>query len=87
MSTSYQLIYVLFHLKYIRELLDNYVLSALCWSDTRDMIADGLTKGTIDRQALHEVMSGECKVSHDIKIWHPRAKSGEVPEQAQSTEE
>ena len=39
-----------------RELLDNKRLRALHWIDTRDMIADGLTKGSIDRKALHMVI-------------------------------
>ena len=76
---------VLFHLKYIRELLDNKVLAAMCWTDTRDMMADGLTKGTIDRQALHEAMSGLCSVGHEMKLWHSKLASTEpVPDQEQS---
>jgi hypothetical protein len=78
---------VLFHLKYVRELLDNHVLSALCWADTRDMIADGLTKGTIDRQALHEVMTGSCQVSHDMKMWHPKVRSVDTPAVEETSEE
>ena len=35
----------------MRELLDTKVLEALVWLDTRDMVADGLTKGSVDRDA------------------------------------
>ena len=56
-------------------------------ADTRDMIADGLAKGTIDRQALHEVMTGSCKVSHDMKLWHPKVRSTETPVVEESNEE
>ena len=41
---------VLCHLQYLRELLDHDVLRALIWSDNRDMIADGLTKGALNEQ-------------------------------------
>ena len=62
---------MLCHLLFIRELLDLGVLKALAWCDTRDMIADGLTKGSIDRDALHEAMEGTIKVSHEMKVWTP----------------
>ena len=57
------------HVKYLRELLDNQVLSYLVWLDTRDMISDGLTKGVIDRASLHEVMSGSMQVRYVAKAW------------------
>jgi hypothetical protein len=62
------------HLKYIRELLDNRVLEALVWIDTRDMTADGLTKGNVDRQGLHDLMSGLIKITKECKVWQPRRK-------------
>ena len=61
---------VLCHLHYLRELLDHNVLRALVWSDTRDMIADGLTKGAVDRTALHEAMSGIINMRQVCKLWH-----------------
>ena len=63
----------LIHCLYLRELLDKNVLAALVWLDTRDMSADGLTKGSVDRQALHDAMSGIIKITHDApKLWIPK---------------
>jgi hypothetical protein len=63
---------VLIHCLYIRELLDYAVLHALIWQDTRDMLADGLTKGVVDRQALHDAMDGLIKIHHECKFWRPK---------------
>ena len=60
------------HVQYVRELLDTGVLKLLIWFDTRDMFADGLTKGTVDRKALHMVMDGRLTVEHAFKVWKPR---------------
>ena len=38
------------------------VVRRLHWVDARDMLADGLTKGGIDRELLHNV-SNDCKFS------------------------
>ncbi len=62
---------VLCHLQYLRELLDNDVLKALIWSDTRDMLADGPTKGSIDREALHRMLEGIVDMKHECKWWSP----------------
>ena len=42
------------------------IIRRLHWVDIRDMLADGLTKGGIDRQMLHQV-SNNCrlKVAHE----------------------
>jgi hypothetical protein len=65
---------VLVHCLYIRELLDTNVMHALIWQDTRDMLADGLTKGAVDRQALHDAMNGDFKLQHTetMKFWRPK---------------
>ena len=47
---------LLCHIQYIRELLDKGIIQYLFWIDTRDVIADGLTKGAVDRNALHTLM-------------------------------
>ena len=60
---------LLAHVQYLRELLDLHVLHALMWMDTRDMTADGLTKGSVDRLALHLLMSGEIRIVHEPKLW------------------
>ena len=39
--------------------------------DTRDMTADGHTKGSIDRKLLLEVMSGRQQYSHATKEYKP----------------
>ncbi len=57
---------------YLRELLDAGVLKALTWQDTRDMISDGLTKGAVDRKALHDAMDGIVRVLHECKPWQPK---------------
>ena len=40
----------------MRELIDNKRLRRLWWVDTRDMISDGLNKGSIDRKAIINVL-------------------------------
>ena len=60
---------LLSHVQYLRELLDTKVLEALVWIDTRDMCADGLTKGSIDRELLHAVMGGIWTLQHEAKCW------------------
>ena len=62
---------LLAHVQYLRELLDNRTLDSLCWFDTRDMTADGLTKGAVDRSVLHLVMAGEIELHHAPKLWRP----------------
>ena len=39
------------HLLWVRELLSRGQLRGWSWIDTRDMIADGLTKGSVERAA------------------------------------
>ena len=63
---------VLIHVLYLRELLNHKVLSAIAWTDTRDMIADGLTKGTVDRRAIDELMDGWIQVNHALKVFQPK---------------
>ena len=43
---------LLSHIQYLRELLDRKVLRAMSWIDTRDMLSDGLTKGSVARDLL-----------------------------------
>ena len=57
------------HVQYLRELLDHRVLSSIVWLDTRDMTADGLTKGAVSRDLLHELMSGRMLVQHESEAW------------------
>ena len=68
------------HVQYLRELLDMNVLSALWWIDTRDMHADGLTKGSVDRKALQDFMRGQCALKHELKEWRPKMLARRPPE-------
>ena len=53
----------------LREHINVGTLSVLCWCDTRDMIADGLTKGAVDRTALDSVLNGVVEVSKPMKVF------------------
>ena len=52
------------HVLWLRDLLCSGQLKALSWEDTRDMVADGLTKGSIDRAALQAAAAGERVRNH-----------------------
>ena len=58
------------HLKWVRELIERGVLHTIAWVDTRCMVADGLTKGSIDRKVLDDAMSGDWHIV-DTKTWLP----------------
>ena len=62
---------VLSHIQYIRELLDTRVLLKIFWVDTRDMCADGLTKGSISRDAIQDIMEGKLNLLKGTKGWTP----------------
>ena len=57
------------HLLFLRELLDKDVLHGIAWVDTRDMVSDGLTKGSVNRAALHELFSGKWTIHHPHEEW------------------
>ena len=63
---------LLSHVQFLRECLDNRLLSAIVWLDTRDMYADGLTKGAVERTLLHMLMNGQVEFKHECKAWFPR---------------
>lgn len=58
---------------WLREQLKRKALNALFWSDTRTMAADGLTKGSINRQGLHEIMEGRWTLSIKLELQEPRS--------------
>ena len=68
---------VLSYIQYIRELLDTKVLQWLFWVDTRDMCADGLTKGSVSRDLIHEVMQGQLPLTKGTKGWRSSAQLSE----------
>ena len=55
------------HLFWLRELLGRAVLTRLRWTDTRDMTADGHTKGSIDRSVLRALAEGALYRAHPCK--------------------
>ena len=59
------------HISWIRELMDIGIVHNVQWCDTRDMSADGHTKGCIDRDGLLEVMSGTQSFKYDVKQFVP----------------
>ena len=62
---------MLSHVQYVRELLDRSILDCLLWFDTRDMGADGMTKGSVDRKAIVSIMSGSNVQEHPFRVWRP----------------
>jgi hypothetical protein len=50
------------HLMWLKDKSATGVIDALIWTDTRDMTADGHTKGSIKRTALHALMDGDRRV-------------------------
>jgi hypothetical protein len=65
---------LLCHVLHVRELLDNRALTSLVWLDTRDMIADGMTKGSVQRDEIHVLMSGTMRINHPAESWESRGK-------------
>ena len=57
------------HVLLLRDLLCSGHLSGLTWEDARDMIADGLTKGSIIREALQAVSSGSRTRTHTHTLY------------------
>ena len=66
---------LLSHDHYLRELLDTNVLEALIWIDTRDMIADGMTKGAVDREAIRQCLKGIWQLQHAARVWLANKKA------------
>ncbi|CAE8682255.1 unnamed protein product [Polarella glacialis] len=61
---------LLVHALKLREYLDRQQVQTVSWIDTRDMVADALNKGTIEREAVREFFSvGKWHVKHAIKSW------------------
>ena len=58
------------HLLSLRDRLRVGTLSKAWWSDTRDMLADGLTKGSVSRQQLVE-----CCDLGSYRVEHPTAST------------
>jgi hypothetical protein len=59
------------HVCWIRELLQLRLIETIQWCDTRDMTADGHTKGSIERDLLLQLMAGNQAYKHDVKRYTP----------------
>ena len=54
------------HLAWLRDVVKCAPTHVL-WVDTRDMLADPMTKGTILRTAILQAMNGFFKISHESR--------------------
>ena len=59
------------HVMYLREKLEKGVIQKIQWCDTRDMTADGHTKGCVDRKLLLDLMDGKQTFTHPVKAYEP----------------
>ena len=71
------------HISWIRELMEFGIVHSVQWCDTRDMSADGHTKGSIDRDLLLQAMEGKQKYKHDVKAFVP-FRGGTISKPVQS---
>ena len=57
------------HVIALRDKLERGILRRFWWADTRDMLADGLTKGGVCRDALVTASEqGICRVSQETAV-------------------
>ena len=68
------------HVAWIREMMALGIIENVQWCDTRDMTADGHTKGSIDRQLLLEVMAGKQQYRHGVKTHTPHRSADKYKE-------
>ena len=59
------------HVSWLRQILQLGIVDKICWCDTRDMTADGHTKGSIPRDQLLQLMDGHQKYNYEIKVHKP----------------
>ena len=59
------------HVAWIREMMQLGIVDEAQWCDTRDMTADGHTKGCIDRKMLIDLMHGIQHFNHEVKTYRP----------------
>ena len=65
---------LLIQLQWLRELLERRVLHTVAWCDTRDMISDALTKGSVDRARIHAAMDGQLIIEFAAKTWRSKVE-------------
>ena len=66
------------HICWLREMLSEGLIKTIRWCDTRDMTADGHTKGSIDRQLLLDAMAGKMVFRFEVKTYEPYRGSTET---------
>ena len=62
------------HVSWLRQMLQVGIVDKVCWCDTRDMTADGHTKGSINRYVLLKLMEGEQSYNFEVKTYKPFRK-------------
>ena len=62
-------------MQFLSEVLDHGVLEAQVWLNTRDMFADGLTKGAIPGDAPFKILDGVYSLEHEPKVWRPKVRA------------
>ena len=60
------------HVLWMRETHDKGLVDNIIGADARDMYADGLTKGSVPRDSLNEVMSGKILLRHNVETFTRR---------------
>ena len=55
------------HLIAVRDRLTRGLIRSISWTDTRDMVADALTKGGVDRTLSTQVMNGQLTIHHPLQ--------------------
>ena len=55
------------HCFWLRELCERKLIQHFTWADTRDMLADALTKGTVERNSIEHAMNGKFCVNHSVE--------------------
>ena len=73
------------HLMWLKDKVMTGVIDALIWTDTRDMTADGHTKGSIKVTALHALMDGNRRIEHEREILRLHKLTPCCPSQARSS--
>ena len=58
------------HVLWLREMLLKKLVGYVTWTDTRDMLADGLTKGSVSRDSLEDAMNGTVRILNTVEQCH-----------------
>ena len=56
---------LLSHVQWLRELADRGLLTGIAWVDTRVMLADVLTKGSVERALLYRAVNGHWALQYE----------------------